>query len=634
MDEFAAETYWEGRYACGGTSGAGSYGTLQRYKARFLNRFVIHHQIRSVVELGCGDGAQLGCAIYPEYTGYDVSPSAVSICRDKFRFDSSKRFFVGSEASVRAELALSLDVVYHLTETPEYDHYLDALFSAATRFVVIYGNDFAGPSHAAHIRLRDVPGDVEKRFPEWRLNVAERNPHYSRCGILDDKTWANFIVYEKAVDTVPTTGSPPVDILEPLSVTATMIILGNAAVETALTPRLARLAFLDRVILPPDPTGWSLRLAYTPNLRLGSAVVVLDGASDIEAEIRALSRIPTLDNAPLVIVDANRPKVQATVTSLVRKFLLEERIPEVLGCPLQADCFIGTLKTRPTPIISLTTIRSRAANLDRVLGSLIDQSIPAEHIRLHISPEPFMLDEGLARQDLPLSVLRLEEAGLIDVIETPNLGPYRKLLFSLQTYWDANVVLITADDDTIYPHHWLRGLYQAYCAHGGVTAYRCNTMCIEHGMPIDYLAWTNTYDNAEVDPAHAAELIFPTGKDGILYPPSAFTPHVFDEAFRKKAPYADDLFFKINTMITQTGVTRVPYRDAKVPGPEFPQIGGTGGKLFDHNAMGNNIQLIKLLNYAERQGIYSLDRVLKHHSVNRYYDSIQSAGDLDTPTRG
>src|SRR5262249_52775171 len=61
--------YWDSRYRRGGNSGAGSYGRLAEFKAEAVNRFVRENHILSVVEFGCGDGAQLELAQYPRYTG-------------------------------------------------------------------------------------------------------------------------------------------------------------------------------------------------------------------------------------------------------------------------------------------------------------------------------------------------------------------------------------------------------------------------------------------------------------------------------------------------------------------------------------------------------------------------------------
>ena len=57
--------FWERRYALGGTSGGGSYGSLGEAKAAFLNAFVRDHGLHSIVEFGCGDGHQLGASRLP-----------------------------------------------------------------------------------------------------------------------------------------------------------------------------------------------------------------------------------------------------------------------------------------------------------------------------------------------------------------------------------------------------------------------------------------------------------------------------------------------------------------------------------------------------------------------------------------
>src|SRR5262245_61579496 len=87
-------SYWEERYARGETSGAGSYGHFAEFKAEILNAFIARQTIRSVIEWGCGDGAQLALARYPRYIGLDVSRTAVANCIARFADDPTKSFFV------------------------------------------------------------------------------------------------------------------------------------------------------------------------------------------------------------------------------------------------------------------------------------------------------------------------------------------------------------------------------------------------------------------------------------------------------------------------------------------------------------------------------------------------------------
>ena len=86
--------YWEQRYKVGYTSGDGSYGRLAEFKAEYLNAFVERHGVTSVLEFGCGDGAQLQLARYPQYTGLDVSPTVIRACIRRFTDDQSKSFYL------------------------------------------------------------------------------------------------------------------------------------------------------------------------------------------------------------------------------------------------------------------------------------------------------------------------------------------------------------------------------------------------------------------------------------------------------------------------------------------------------------------------------------------------------------
>ena len=190
--------FWEGNYAQGGTSGSGSYGTLAEGKSRFLNELVRARAIRSVIEFGCGDGNQLSLADYPGYIGLDVSPSAIGLCQRRFAGDATKSFFrydgacFTDRAGVfRAELALSLDVVYHLTEDAVFEAYLRHLFAAGQRLVVIYSTNAEIAGTAPHVRHRRFTAWVGAACPQWRLSQVTPGPN-------TEPARADFFVYERS----------------------------------------------------------------------------------------------------------------------------------------------------------------------------------------------------------------------------------------------------------------------------------------------------------------------------------------------------------------------------------------------------------------------------------------------------
>ncbi|MBB5316329.1 class I SAM-dependent methyltransferase [Tunturibacter empetritectus] len=189
--------YWDQRYRKGGDSGAGSYNRLAEFKANFLNTFVEQHHVSSVIEHGCGDGAQLQLARYPAYTGVDISPKAVEICRTLFAGDPTKRFFEASllPAAIKADLALSLDVIYHLVEDHVFHAYMQELFASASRFVVVYSSNMTQDWPYKHVHHRTFTDWVAKNQPRWFLQSRTPNDYPYDPANPDETSFADFYVF-------------------------------------------------------------------------------------------------------------------------------------------------------------------------------------------------------------------------------------------------------------------------------------------------------------------------------------------------------------------------------------------------------------------------------------------------------
>lgn len=193
----SSRDYWESRYRLGMTSGSGSMGELAEFKARVINEFVRTEGVELVIEFGCGDGLQLALAEYPRYIGVDVSRAAIERCRRRFAGDATKSFLlhegVGERVAERlpkADLTLSLDVIYHLLEDDVYRRYLDDLFGASHRHVIIYSSNREDPSGARHVRHRRFLRDVEAGFPEFSLVRKVDNP-------LAAHSFADFYIFSR-----------------------------------------------------------------------------------------------------------------------------------------------------------------------------------------------------------------------------------------------------------------------------------------------------------------------------------------------------------------------------------------------------------------------------------------------------
>lgn len=193
--------FWERTYANGGSSGPGSYGELARGKAEFLNAFVREHSVGSVIEFGCGDGNQLSLASFPRYVGLDVARSAIEICIRRFSDDHTKSFFlydgpcfVDNVGIFSADLALSLDVVYHLTEDWIFETYMNHLFSAGRHYVIVYATNGIIRDDAPHVIHRKFSTWVDTNGLQWRLKGTHKGPG-------SGPRRADFYIYERKDDT-------------------------------------------------------------------------------------------------------------------------------------------------------------------------------------------------------------------------------------------------------------------------------------------------------------------------------------------------------------------------------------------------------------------------------------------------
>jgi SAM-dependent methyltransferase len=196
---FSSARYWEARYRNGGHSGAGSYGRLADYKATFINGFVLANRIGSVLDFGCGDGNLLSLLDLPAYSGVDVSPTTLALCAARFQARTSFRFrlFDDLTPTDRADLTLSIDVIYHLIEDSVFQAYMAELFGRADRFVLIYASNCEQAWPDAHVRHRRFSDWAARNFPEWRLAAHVPNPHGYRPEQPETTSFADFFVYAK-----------------------------------------------------------------------------------------------------------------------------------------------------------------------------------------------------------------------------------------------------------------------------------------------------------------------------------------------------------------------------------------------------------------------------------------------------
>jgi len=157
------------------------------------------NQIKSVIEFGCGDGAQLSLFKIPNYIGLDVSKTAIKMCIERFKEDKTKSFFLyDPECFVdncnlfKAELTLSLDVIFHLIEDHIFETYMKHLFSSSSKYVIIYSSDTDENARltAPHFKNRKFTKWVEVNLPDWKLIEKIKNKY-------PNESPSDFFIYEK-----------------------------------------------------------------------------------------------------------------------------------------------------------------------------------------------------------------------------------------------------------------------------------------------------------------------------------------------------------------------------------------------------------------------------------------------------
>jgi len=193
-NKFNSFNYWEQRYSQGGNSGNGSYGKLARFKTEVINNFIKEYDIKSVLDFGCGDGHQASFFNCQKYIGFDTSKTAIELCKEKFKTDTTKIFTRHRKELRPVDLTLSCEVLFHLVESDIFLQYLYELFAYSNKFVIIYSSNSNSedmPPTSCHIKHRNFTSIVKKHFLNWELFKRIPNAYPKEC-------FSDFFIYIKS----------------------------------------------------------------------------------------------------------------------------------------------------------------------------------------------------------------------------------------------------------------------------------------------------------------------------------------------------------------------------------------------------------------------------------------------------
>lgn len=188
-------------------------------------------------------------------------------------------------------------------------------------------------------------------------------------------------------------------------------------------------------------------------------------------------------------------------------------------------------------IVAFTSFPKRIGTVNKILDSLVQQTIMPDKIVLYLS-----LSEFRDFENMP-NFKEYKKYGFEIHWYEENLKSHKKWFYAFQEY--PNDIIITIDDDILYKTTMIETLLKYHKLFPrAVIARRTHLIvCNQDGAIAAYNEW---YGNCDVYVGIPRMDLFPTGNGGILYPPNVFSQEVLNKtAFMEKCRYADDIWLKI-----------------------------------------------------------------------------------------
>ncbi|OZE21669.1 hypothetical protein CH262_20360 [Rhodococcus sp. 05-2255-1e] len=203
-------------------------------------------------------------------------------------------------------------------------------------------------------------------------------------------------------------------------------------------------------------------------------------------------------------------------------------------------------------LVSMTTFPPRFRSAELTIKTLLRQTVKPDGIIVNLAK-----DETTG--PLPRELEALKERGVTFKQIEQNLKSYNKLLPTLTE--NQHSTIITADDDVLYPKHWLEQLVISHRRNPyAILGHRGTTILGSRNDLAPYASWPRA------DTSTPSERIFLTGNGGILYPPSSLPSVTQDHNLIKAlCPSADDIWFKAMQLLNGTLAMKISNTSGDFP---------------------------------------------------------------------
>ena len=129
----------------------------------------------------------------------------MQLCVERFSGDAAKSFsymipmrLSDTARLFHADLAISLEVIFHLTEDQLFEQYMSYLFTAADRYVIIYSSNTenSAPRAEPHYNDRAFTSWVDWQAPDWTLREVIPN-RYPYNALTAEGSTSDFYIYTR-----------------------------------------------------------------------------------------------------------------------------------------------------------------------------------------------------------------------------------------------------------------------------------------------------------------------------------------------------------------------------------------------------------------------------------------------------
>lgn len=205
------------------------------------------------------------------------------------------------------------------------------------------------------------------------------------------------------------------------------------------------------------------------------------------------------------------------------------------------------------PVVSLTSYGKRIDTVFLTIESIGRGRMKPGRLIL-------WLDEESTLADPPATLRRLVKRGL-EIHPTENYRSHKKYLPYVLSADFFQQPLVTADDDVIYPQHWLEHLYAAYNQYPSViNCFRARKLNIQDGKLLPFTTWP--FCNSS-EPSHRH---FSEGVGGVIFPPRFLTAlKLADKGFADKCPRHDDVWLNVLALRNDFRVRQILGERVKFP---------------------------------------------------------------------